>query len=524
MHNSLDEQWNLGRQAEAAGDMALAERHYAALLARNDRHIPALLRMSRFAQAKNRYRAARQHALQAADAARLERSTRHLAFVTRRLLDFAEDAEVASVALSADWADPDILRQSPSLAQHLWLAGRYHDALRFLDAVAARVPAHPLLLLTRADVLQYLGRVDEAADGYERCLRHDPNLADAHWALAKQSPGRDTQTRVARIGQSMRHHPADSIERTQLDYALFHELDAAGQTEAAWAALAHGAACMRGRLRFDAPAAHARIAMAMRDASTDVVPPADERPPQPCPIFILGLPRTGTTLLDRMLGNHGWVSSAGERNDFNAAVSETLDRFFGGLEHEADLQALAHIDHRRVGHHYLQRLRRLASATAFAIDKNPQNLFNLPLILRALPHARIVCVTRAPMDAAFSNLKELFQGGAYPYSYDFADLAAQVTLANRWMRFWAAHAPASVRVVEYESLVGATDATLAALLDFIGLPAAQGLGDVTRNASPVSTASSAQVRKPVHAGNIGAWRRYAQPLEPLRQLLEGAPA
>src|SRR5688572_27542195 len=84
MHTSLDEQWNLGRQAEAAGDMALAERHYAALLARNDRHIPALLRMSRFAQAKNRYRAARQLALQAADAARLERSTRHLAFVTRR--------------------------------------------------------------------------------------------------------------------------------------------------------------------------------------------------------------------------------------------------------------------------------------------------------------------------------------------------------------------------------------------------------------------------------------------------------
>jgi tetratricopeptide (TPR) repeat protein len=519
MQQQLENHWKRGQQFEASRDLQAARSEYEALVGLQALHVPALLRLSRFAQFDGRYGAARQYAVRAADAIRLGAGTRNLGYVTLRLLDFSEDVEVASVILSADWQDPAVLSQSPVLAQHLWLAGRYEDALRFLDTVDARVPASHLLSFTRSNVLRYLGQLDAAAAGYEQCLRLRPDFADAHWAIATlQRP--DPAARIARLRASRNHHPADSLEQAHVQYALFHELDALGDTDDAWEALARGTAIMRARTRHDADSRQARIANLMQSAWH----PADAGEAvetQPLPVFVVGLPRTGTTLLDRIIGNHGWVTSVGERNDLAASVSEVGDRFFTGMPDEPDPEWIRHIDPRRVGRLYVERLRCHASATALAVDKNPANLFNIPLILRCLPQARILVLQRDAMDSAFSNLKELFQGNAYPYSYGFAELAAHVGKAQRWTRHWAEAAPANIRVVCYESLVGDTETTIASVLDFLGIPAQPGLADITRNDAPVATASSAQVRTAIHGRNIGAWKRYARQLEPLRAALEG---
>ena len=519
MQQRLEHHWNRGQQLEAARDFPAARGEYEALVALEALHVPALLRLSRFAQFDGHYGAARQYALRAADAIRLGASTRNLGHVTLRLLDFSEDVEVASVILSADWQDPAILSQSPVLAQHLWLVGRYEDALRFLDTVGTRMPASHLLAFTRANVLRYLGQLDAAAASYEQCLRLRPEFADAHWAIATlRRP--DPATRLARLRAARDRHPADSLEKAHIEYALFHELDALGDTDEAWLALSRGAAIMHAGIRHDATSRHARIPKLMQPAwHPDKA--EDAARSQPLPVFLVGLPRTGTTLLDRILGNHGWVTSVGERNDLAASVGEASDRFFTGMANEADPQWMRELDHRRIGHLYMERLRRHASATALAVDKNPSNLFNIPLILQSLPQARILVMRRDPMDSAFSNLKELFQGNAYPYSYGFAELAAHVDMAHRWISYWVEAAPANIRVVDYESLVGDAEATIASVLDFLGIPRHPGLADITRNEAPVATASSAQVREPIHGRGIGAWKRYARQLEPLRAALDG---
>lgn len=519
MQQRMDDHWKRGQQFEAARDLASARAEYETLLAVDGRHIPARLRLSRFEQAQGRYRRARQHALQAADAIRGGAGTRLLSHVTLRLLEFAEEIEVATLVLSVDWDDPHVLAQSPMLAQHLWLAGRYGDALRFLDAVSPRLPPQPLLLFTRANVLRYLGRMDEAAALYEQCLALRPGFADAHWAIATHHRAMPPDARLRRLREALAAHPGEDGERAQLLHALFRELDAAGDTAGAWDALCSGARILHAQARHDAKAETARLEALMRDDPAPA-PRSGTAPAQPTPVFIVGLPRTGTTLLDRILGNHGWVTSAGERNDFAAAVSEIADRFFTTLADERDPAALAGLDHRAVGHLYVQRLARHASATAVAIDKNPRNLFNLPLILQALPQAKVLVLERDPMDSAFSNFKEPFQGGAYGYSHDFEALAAHVGVTRRWMGHWARVAPAAVRIVRYESLVADPEATVAGLLDFLGLPHASGLADITRNDAPVATASSAQVREPIHGRGVGAWRRYAAQLEPLRAALE----
>lgn len=524
MQEKLDDLWRTGQMHEGNGDHQAASAAYATLLTLYPRHIPALLRLSRFAQARGQYRQAHQHALRAADAARLGGSNRLLAYVTLRLLDFAEETEVASVILGADWRDPQVLRQSPVLAQHLWLAGRFEDALRLLDAVEPQIGANALLKFTRGQVMQYLGDLDGAAAAYEAALSLAPHMADVHWAIAKLRPD-GSPPRIARLQRALAA-PQDAGARAQLLYALFHEHDAVDERAAAWAALEQGAALMRGQVHDDARAARHAAAESLM-AGGWMPPPSSAQPPavQPRPIFILGMPRSGTTLLDRMLGNHGWVTSMGERNDLVAAASETADRFFDGLCLDTDPAGfLASQDLAAIGHGYLQRLRRAAPATATAIDKHPRNLFDLPLILGALPQARVVCLRREPMDVAFSNLKELFQGEAYGYSYDFDALADEVRLAQRWMAHWETRAPHAVRVVDYRALVEDTDNTLAALLEFLDLPAWPGLSQPERNASPVSTASSVQVRAPVHRGALDAWRRYAEPLAPLAARLQEQPA
>ena len=514
---SVPGSWLQAQQYEVAGAWDQARSSYESILAAEPDHVPARLRMSRLEQLARRYAQSRQHALRAADAVRLKGSTRHIGFVTARLMEFADEAEAASVILSADWNDQDVIRQSPSLAQHLWLAGRYEDALRFLDAIAQHA-RHPLLALTHANVLRYLGDMAGAEREYEACLGMAPDLADAHWALSTHSRAQPALSRVSRLKAAIERQN-DPLALAHLRYALFREFDAAGETAQAWESLWHGMALMRTRVRHDAADEAARLQTLMQAPFALPAMPRQE-PEGPWPIFVVGMPRTGTTLLDRILGNHGWVYSLGERNDFSAAVSETSDRFFQSMLHGDPMALMQLLDHARVGHLYQQRIRLVAPPVGRVTDKNPRNLFSIPMILQALPQARIVCLRRDPMDACFSNLKELFQGDAYPYSYSMEDVADHCLLARRWMEYWQQIAPGRVRVVDYESLIERPEAVTASLLEFLGLPAQAGMHDITRNQAPVSTASSSQVREGMHRRGIGAWKRYEAQLQPLRERLE----
>ncbi|MFL6547995.1 MAG: tetratricopeptide repeat-containing sulfotransferase family protein, partial [Povalibacter sp.] len=460
-------------------------------------------------QFADRYLESKQHLWRAVDAVREHSSTRNIGYVTSRLLEFAEEVEVAELIIATNWSDPNVIRQSPSLAQHLWLAGRYNEALRFLDAMADRAPTHPLLSYTRANVLRYLGDMNGAESEYEACISASPELPDAHWSLSTHSKAQPPLARVDRIQRALSKHPAGSLEQAHLFYALFREFDAAQLQDEAWSALSQGAAIMRARVAFDAErqAARLRLWTQGKQATADV-PIADG----PTPVFIVGLPRTGTTLLDRMLSNHVSVVSLGERNDFAAAISEVGDHFFNSLTAADYGDWLWDLDFARAGHLYRQRLRLAEFESGHFIDKNPQNLFNLPLILRALPGARIICLKRDAMDACFSNLKELFQGNAYPYSYSLDDLADHYQQASSWMDHWQRTVPGAVLTVDYEELVTDPERVLTEVQAFLNLDVQHGLHEITSNLTPVATASSSQVREAVNQRGVGAWKKYDKQL------------
>jgi hypothetical protein len=351
---------------------------------------------------------------------------------------------------------------------------------------------------------------------YEASLRMSPDFADAHWALATHAKSEPPRARIPRIQAALVRAKEGSIEQAHLCYALFREFDAAGDVDEAWFSLTLGAHIMKQRLSFASQREAARLdewRLAPEGSSQATSNDAF------VPIFIVGMPRTGTTLLDRILGNHPEVESAGERNDFSAAVREASDAFFQSTLTSAPANVLGRIDFTKTGASYLERLRRVSRGARFVIDKNPQNLFNLPLILRALPGAKILCLQREPMDACFSNFKELFQGDAYPYSYALHDLADHYKNAHAWMNHWQDAAPHVVRLVSYEELVTDPETAMQSLQKFLGVDPRSGLSDITSNESPVSTASSSQVRERIHSRGIGAWKRYERHLQPLRERL-----
>ena len=520
MNKALPRLWNEARRHETTGNLPAAKGCYEAMLALEPNLVAPHLRLSRLAQIADHYVESRDHALQAARICAETRAAKSVGFVSLRLLAFSEDAEIVRLIRSMDWSDTEVLQQAAVLAQHLWLVGEHELALEFLTHVGARVRPNPLLSYTRANVLRSLGRLDEATEHYEYALRLNPDDAYVHRSLAYHQASKPAGIRVPRINTARLHHPEGSPERAELSYALFKELDAAGETLVAWDALCQGADQVRRKSRHDREEEARGFERLLRSDKPPTPRLVAGAPECPVPIFIVGMPRTGTTLLERVLGNHPDVVSLGERNDFDAAVCESSDHFYKGGLSESQWDKLEGMDPAKVGARYLERLMPMVGKSRCFIDKNPQNFFNVGLILRALPHARVVCVRRDPMDACFSNLKELFEGGAYRYSYAFEDLAAHHRGFERLMAHWKASAPESVHILDYEALVRNGEETLRSALVFCGLAPVAGMLDVTANSSPVSTASSSQVRSPIHDRGIGAWKRYASQLEPLRQMLE----
>lgn len=240
------------------------------------------------------------------------------------------------------------------------------------------------------------------------------------------------------------------------------------------------------------------------------------------PIFIVGLPRTGTTLVDRILSSHSKVQSAGELNFFANIIKSQTNTSSNLVLDAETFEASAKIDLGIVGQKYIQRIQSRLGRLPYVIDKMPFNFFYATLIAKALPKAKIIALRRGAMDSCLSNYRQLLsvQESFYSYTYDLEDIAFFYREFDSLMSHWRKNlSNTQFMEVRYEDIVFNQEEETRRLLKFSGLEFEEACLNFHENEAPVSTASSVQVRKPLYSGSIGRWKKYGTKLNPLRTAL-----
>ena len=255
---------------------------------------------------------------------------------------------------------------------------------------------------------------------------------------------------------------------------------------------------------------------AINQASTEKITP------KAAPIFVVGLPRTGTTLVDRILSSHEKVRSGGELSIFSDLIKAAAGMPATSQLDAETFLAAGQLNLLEVGTHYLKQTETLAQGAAYLVNKTPFNFFFVSLILRALPNARIIALRRGAMDSCLSNYRQLFatHNNNYDYSFDLEDMAHFYRAFDDLMKHWRQSVPADrFMEIAYEDIVFDQEKQTRKLLSFCDLPWDEACLNFHENNAPVSTASAVQVRQPLYSGSIGRWKKYGRQLDTLKTAL-----
>jgi len=413
-------------------------------------------------------------------------------------------------ALALGSSDP-IVQDAIGGALTLW--GDHGAACAWFERATAARPNVAQFQMNLASTLVALGDVERAGAAIEAALAADPANPRAHWMLANSR--RAASPRHIRQLESLLEGGATGPEAVAfLAYAAGKECEDLEQWEAAFRAFERGANAKRSTLGYDEAAQEAQFVAIVDTFSRRWCAAERSGCADPAPIFIVGQPRTGTTLIERIVTGHSQVHSAGELPHFGVAGAASSDG-------AAVARASANIDTKALGEAYLRAVGHLRGGKSRFVDKLPLNYLHVGLIAKALPNARIVHVTRDPLDSCFASYKQLF-ADAYPHSYDQREMARHYVRYRRLMDHWRAALPNRIFDVAYEEAVTDTATVAHRLIDHLALPWEDACVDFTHNAAPVTTASAVQVRAAPYRSSIGRWRRYALQLAPTIDVLRDA--
>jgi tetratricopeptide (TPR) repeat protein len=434
--------------------------------------------------------------------------------------------EALQAAQAALLAGPRNARTFDTVGVVFSRAGLHEDAVDCFGRAADLEPTTAALHFNHAASLKFLGRFEAAEAAYEHCLRLDPHFWRAHSALAATRTQTPEANHVERLQSLLATPLPDPDAELHLRHALAKELEDLGFEDESFAHLAAGNARKAAASGYDLDRDRRLFDVVMRLFPT-VLPEPDacgDAALRTAPIFVVGMPRTGTTLVERILASHPLVASAGESQNFGVLLKRATGTRSSAVLDEATLARSLDVDLPAIGADYVRRTRPALPVRPRFVDKMPLNFFYLGHIAQALPYASLVVVRRHPLDAGLSNFRQLFATGFsyYDYARDLRAIGRYYALFDRLMRHWQATLPGRVHQVWYEALVHDQQATTERLLTACRLPWDAACLAFERNSSAVATASAVQVRQPLYATSVGRWRRYRRQLQPLLQELTAA--
>lgn len=398
-------------------------------------------------------------------------------------------------------------------------------ALEAYTKAVALNPRHAEAQNNAGAIFSEQGKLDEARASFQAAIDAKPDFVESHYNLSSLKTYKKDDPHLAMLeGVYANRNHLSNHARIRYSFALGKALDDIGQYERAFAAYDEGNRLQHAILPMDEQNAEAMLANIMQifDAKFFAERTANLQQIKEngkTPIFIVGMPRSGTTLLEQILCSHASVHGAGELIDLNAVITKATGASVG-KPFTAGVQTLSEADIRRIGEDYLKRVWKLSPESAFITDKMPANFFYLGLIHLALPHAKIIHAMRDPMDSCFSCYSRLFND-TMEFAYDQGTLGRYYARYIKLMQHWHKVLPAgTILDLPYEKMVDDTEAQARRVLEFVGLPWDANCLQFHKNDRLVKTASVAQVRKPIYKTSVARWKHFGQHLTPLLQLVQ----
>ncbi len=438
-------------------------------------------------------------------------------------LEFSDSRRTAAMA-SVREAMPGIADdegQLRAVARILSDCQQAGEARSWLLEAHQRLPDSIAILFDLAVTEFQLNLPEEAAQHLETLLALEPYHPGALHLRSQLSTHSAQHNHIDALRECLASGPEHPNLATAANYALARELEDLGQYEEAFTALQAGASAYRRTLQYDSAeelASHALIREGFSAEDFAALAPGCE---DGSPIFIVGLPRTGTTLVERLLSSHSQVSSIGEFRDFPMMLSDMAGAIAPTMPAASNAEIFRSVDFKSLGERYLAAAREVAGDSPRFVDKLPYNFLYCGYLLGALPQARILHLVRQPLDACYAIYKTLFFG-AYSFSYDLDELADYIISYHRQMQHWHQVLPGRIHDIHYESLVQEPEAEARKVLEFCEMPWEDQVLEFHRQQAPSMTASAMQVRQPVHTDSIDAWRRAGDGFKSVQEKLAAA--
>jgi tetratricopeptide (TPR) repeat protein len=418
--------------------------------------------------------------------------------------------------------DPDNAAHRNLKAAALGRIGGYEEAIALYESVLATHPAQPRVWMSYGHVLKTVGRQADSIAAYRKAIERAPGLGEVWWSLANLKTVQFTDADMATMRAALESDGISEDDRFHLHFALGKALEDAKDHAGSFGHYLQGNALRKAMLDYDSGEINGlvREAAALMDAAF-FAERKGQGDPAPDPIFVLGMPRAGSTLIEQILSSHPMIEGTQELPDIAAMARRLGGRKMRGEETAypaclADLSADALAD---LGAEYLERTRiQRKTERPLFIDKMPNNWAHTGFIHLILPNAKIIDARRHPLGCCFSNFKQHFARGQ-GFSYDLPDLGRYYRDYVAMMAVIDDALPGRVHRVFYEDMVENTEGEVRRLLDYVGVPFDPACLRFFENDRAVRTASSEQVRRPINRDGMEQWQAFEPWLEPLKTSL-----
>ncbi len=437
----------------------------------------------------------------------------------RRRQKFAKAREEAESLYDSDPGNP--LFQS-HLAIESMQTGDYDRAFALFEQVLEKVPGDPATLTSCGHALKTTGKSDEAVASYRAAFTAKPEHGDAWYALANLKTYEFTDAEISTMEEQVARPDLAFMDRVHLSFALGKAHEDRKNYEASFGWYEQGNALKRAQTRYDADTMSAELAKQAEFCTPELFAKhAGAGHDAPDPIFILGLPRAGSTLLEQILASHSQVDGTLELPDILALAHQLRGRKAGQSRYPQVLHELSDEQLTTFGEQFIENTRVHRQGAPFFIDKMPNNFRHIGLIHLILPNAKIIDARRAPMDCCFSGFKQLFAEGQ-EFTYGLTEIGRYYTDYVDLMQHWDEVLPGKVLRVQHEDVLDDPEGQIRRMLDHCGLPFEESCLNFHQTDRAVRTASSEQVRQPINRKGQGAWVPFDPWLGDLREALGAA--